>query len=333
MVKRKRIWRSDEQRLADFERVRERDHKAMEECRVIYVRGIPPRWTNSDLAEFFKYQGAVASARLLPVRGELDVRAGYVEFESTADAEGAMMVCNRLTLDEPGGGDFVLRCSIRSPKEKIIEEKRSVYIAGLPPRYSEDDVFVLVETYGRVHDINLLPMGWSGTLCCFVTMATREDAACAIEGLNASPVDGCPVEARLPLPPSGRPQKSMPRAGDSIAGSGTTVPSQPQVALPEVIRGSIANRVAPRAVPLSGKGGACAAWNSTGGGRPQVIPPPGVHGMRTGSSQKGGKQPRASPRSEIACLGTPDPLAAWAVKRAAEAAVQFSHLRPQRSVG
>lgn len=222
---------------------KEVDKKAAEEGRAVYVRGLPVKWTMNRVSTFFGHQGKVVRVSMLPIKDNCQTRTAYVEFETVREAEDAMFVCNRLRLDDPE--DVMLRCSIKHPRGRTNAEQRSVYMANLPPSFDEDRIYDLIEPYGRILDVNLLPIGSSGTMCCFVTMTSAEHTAEAIAGLDGTFIDGLQVEVRHPNPSAQQAATSDTRSAQRRQQRQQTQRPEQQVAGPEAaaVRTTKASRV------------------------------------------------------------------------------------------
>ena len=187
---------------------------AASEGRAIYVRGIPTDWTQQQLSDFFSHQGAVQGVNLLPPRVGQTARAAFVNFETAEEASSAAEVCDGLPLDDPSGVQYNLVCSLKkgltekvsmvsgfSDLSKARQEKRAVYISGLPVGYDPEMVKSLLEQHvpDAVDAVNLLPP--SRNLSCFAIMRSPEDAALAISYLDGEAVDGKTLSVTYPRPP------------------------------------------------------------------------------------------------------------------------------------
>merc|ERR1719235_530806 len=141
-----------------------------------------------DVEEFFTHQGVVVSVSMLPTPREGQGQAAFVEFATREDATAAALVCDKLKLDAPYE-DYTLLCSIKHELAKAWQEKRSVYITGLPLHFDESSTREIAEPYGSVFDVRMLPPS-KGSVSCFVVMGVADEAAHLIDALHGQRVEG-----------------------------------------------------------------------------------------------------------------------------------------------
>lgn len=197
---------------------------AAEEGRVVYVRGIPPDWAKEKLDDFFKLQGDIESINLMPPKPGQTARAAFVNFAEASDAENAAQVYDNMQVEAaaPGPGPsgtgtiYRLACSLKkapgqrvemvsgfSDLSKARQERRCVYISGLPMGMAVGEVGEVLREFGLVEDIKELPAtkASSRNLSCFAIMGTSEEAVRAIENLDGKQIRGQRVSVTFPKPP------------------------------------------------------------------------------------------------------------------------------------
>lgn len=176
---------------------------AAAEGRSIYVRGIPPAWKVNDLNDFFTGQGQVETVTLLRGQGrEQTAQAAFVDFQTREDATNASLICDKLQLDKPFE-DYTLTCHIKHELARAWTEKRSVYVAGLPHSFADEEkVRELASPYGLIFDVRVLPANRT-TLACFVVMSSPEEAKYLIESVDGTVVEGALLTAQYPRQPKG----------------------------------------------------------------------------------------------------------------------------------
>lgn len=199
-------WASDEQKA--------RNAAAAAEGRTVYVRGIPPDWSVEHLEKFMMHQGAVEGINLMPAKHGQNARAAFVNFETCTDAEGAAEVCDNLQVDAAHGGPgtFRLVCSLKkapgkkvdmvsgfSDLSKARQEKRTVYMSGLPLDMGAERIRSMLTAHGTVEDVKELPA--SRNRSCFAIMSLAEEAMRVIETLDGQMVDGKRISVTYPRPP------------------------------------------------------------------------------------------------------------------------------------
>lgn len=164
--------------------------------------------------EFFTHQGAVESANLMPPKPGQNARAAFVNFYDAITAENAAEVCDNLPVDSEtfGPGSHRLVCSIkRAPGQKVDmvsgfsdlskarQERRAVYISGLPIGYTSVAVRALLKSTGVVEDVKELPA--TRNQSCFALMSSSEEASDVIEQWDGQLVEGKQISVSYPKPP------------------------------------------------------------------------------------------------------------------------------------
>lgn len=198
-------WASSEQKA--------QNEQAIMDGRVVYIRGIPPDWKVETLTDFFKNHGEVESVNLMPQKKGQNARAAFVNFTESDAANQAAEVCDNLPIEPTDGStsNFRLVCSIKKSEQKVDmvsgftdlskarQEKRSVYISGLPNDFDKAKVKELVSPYGVVEGVKILPA--ARNVSCFAMMTTAEEATQVIEALDGKEVNSKRISVTFPRPP------------------------------------------------------------------------------------------------------------------------------------
>ncbi|CAK9031928.1 unnamed protein product [Durusdinium trenchii] len=192
--------------------------KALREDRSLCCMGLPPLWGLQQIRDFFnnifnntedQVEG-VFLRTAKPVRGQQQ-RSASIDFVTVDGARSAALACDRLEIEDQGE-TFVLSCSIRHKVEgtgdisfiypargevdpkKALAEARCIYISKIPVNTTEEQVKELVEDFGEVEAVHMLPSNGIN-LACFVTMVSPGEAAFAIRGLNNAQAFGSILSA------------------------------------------------------------------------------------------------------------------------------------------
>lgn len=215
----KRTWGMEEDK---WQAQKSANNRAAQEGRCIYIRGLPAEWSTTELEEFLLNSGATedgkieSSNMLSPKPGQTAI-AAFVNFYSAEDANNAAQACDNtpVYLDHK---KYNIACSIkRAPGQKVAivsgfsdlsqarQEKRSLYMSGLPIEFTEWQIRELLEEHGAgVEKVNMLPGGTTvetRNLSCFAIVGTAEQAAHCIEKLDGKAVCGKKLSVNFPRPP------------------------------------------------------------------------------------------------------------------------------------
>ncbi|CAE7382534.1 HMCN1 [Symbiodinium pilosum] len=209
--------------------------RAVEEGRCLFVVGVPPLWSISQIEDFFHYHGNIESVYLreaelidqLPATGchraqhllklqkGTNRRSAYVYFDTPEGATNAALVCDRLEVEHREEKHY-LCCSIKHKAgsktytrrlsqglrgevdfKQAQEEARTVFLSKLPGNTSQDQIQELTENHGVVEAIHILPASNYSTIACFVTMESPGEAAFMIRALNNAEAFGTTINASL----------------------------------------------------------------------------------------------------------------------------------------
>jgi len=216
---RSRSWGMEE---GQWQAQKAANERAAIEGRCIYIRGVPPEWSTTELEDFLLNSGAteegkIESANMLPLKQGQAAVAAFVNFHTAEDANNAAQACDNTPVTI-GYKRYNIACSIkRAPGQKVAivsgfsdlsqarQEKRSVYMSGLPIEFNEKQIRELLEEHGAVVEkVNMLPGGTTAetrNLSCFAIVGTSEQAANCIAQLDGTVVSGKRLSVNFPRPP------------------------------------------------------------------------------------------------------------------------------------
>jgi len=197
---------------ADWSKQQKKNAAASVEGRAVYIRGIPQEWNTGQLHDFFSHQGEIDSVNLLPPRPGQTALAAFINFKTSEDAMNAAQICDNLPVEDRNGTTFHLVCSLKrefgkkvgrvsgfSELSKARQEKRSVYMSGLPVDFSETEIRELVQNHGTIESLNLLPAKRNQS--CFVILSSSEDASAVIDQLDGKLIKHKQLSVTFPRPP------------------------------------------------------------------------------------------------------------------------------------
>lgn len=191
--------------------------KALHEERSLLCLGLPALWTTEQTKDFFsKYEGEVEAVYMGGLRGK-GVRTSSIDFTTAEGARNAALACDRMEIKD-GEDTFYLICSIRYKVEGTLgsrmtfpgraggegdgklaqSEGRSVYLSKIPLDTSEEQITELIEDFGEVEAVYMLPSN-GFNMACFVSMVSPGEAAFAIRGLNNAQAFGTIISASYPI--------------------------------------------------------------------------------------------------------------------------------------
>jgi len=197
----------------------------------LYVRGFPPMISQPEVERLFSHFGNVTSMRVMPGYGDSPAVA-LVRLASEAEATTAVMELDGMPLPiamsmieggfkggkgkgppppfhpqarpppaawgppfPPAGGTLHVRFHAKPGVPP--EPSNNLYVKGLPPPSTEQDVISLFQNFGTVVQMKVMP-GATDT-CALVRMASIEEAHVAIQSLDGASSAG--LEAPPPVPP------------------------------------------------------------------------------------------------------------------------------------
>jgi len=154
----------------------------------LIVNYIPSTVTEDDFRTMFEPFGAMTNCKLIKGMGY-----GFVKYETDAEANAALQALNGKEMS-----DKRLKVSIARPEgQGAVSDKKTIYVAGLPKTYTEEDVLKVFNEYGVVDEHRLFYHNNTGASkgVAFVRMSSVPDAQKAIQTLNTKLLDG----SNLPL--------------------------------------------------------------------------------------------------------------------------------------
>jgi len=168
---------------------RERD------ARTIFCFNLPIKGTEDDIAEFFeKNAGEVEDVRLITDRHTRRSKGcGYVELKKHEDVGKALSCSGRQLL-----GQTIMVQATQSEKNRMAAIQAAlaagptkIYIGGLHPAITEDDLRVIVTGIGPIEEINLhRDDDGESKGFCFVQFKKADDASRARQELNGTELAG-----------------------------------------------------------------------------------------------------------------------------------------------
>jgi len=152
----------------------------------LIVNYIPPSLNEDQLRHLFMGYGNVESVKI--VKDKMTQRSlgyGFVKFSSDAEANAAIEGLNGRQIENK-----ILKVAISKPPTD--EKLQNLYIAGLEPHLTKEDLSTIFQSYGRVLEAKILVDKSTGTArgIGFVKFETAEEAEAAIKALNGVTLAG-----------------------------------------------------------------------------------------------------------------------------------------------
>jgi len=152
----------------------------------LIVNYIPTTLNEDQLRHLFMSYGNVESVKV--VKDKMTQRSlgyGFVKFTNETEAHAAIEGLNGRHLENK-----VLKVAIAKPPGS--EHLCNLYIAGLEPHLTKDDMFTIFQSYGRVLEAKVLVDRTTGTArgIGFVKFETPGEAEAAIKALNGVTLAG-----------------------------------------------------------------------------------------------------------------------------------------------
>mmetsp|Transcript_46908 Transcript_46908/g.73215 ORF Transcript_46908/g.73215 Transcript_46908/m.73215 type:complete len:368 (-) Transcript_46908:290-1393(-) len=97
------------------------------EGRAVYFRGIPPTWTAARFEEYITASWQVESINFLPSKASQPVRAAFVNFFCSQDAEEAVNVCDGIYVEDDSSKSYWLGCSLKRSANQKADVAHQVY--------------------------------------------------------------------------------------------------------------------------------------------------------------------------------------------------------------
>eukprot|EP00732_Lithocolla_globosa_P005426 Lithocolla_globosa_v1_NODE_5618_length_1209_cov_37.867418.p1 type:complete len:334 gc:universal NODE_5618_length_1209_cov_37.867418:51-1052(+) len=160
----------------------------------LIVNYLPAGVTDDSLREIFAPYGNILSTKVIIEKGtNKSLGFGFVKFESDADASRATDALNRTQLEGK-----TLKVAIAKPQGM---GETNVYVAGLEPQYTKDDLLTVFQIYGKVQEARVLTDKHTGSSrgVGFVRYETHTEAKVAIQALNGVTLAGTskPLTVRI----------------------------------------------------------------------------------------------------------------------------------------
>jgi len=152
----------------------------------LIVNYIPPTLNDDQLRHLFMGYGNVESVKV--VKDKMTQRSlgyGFVKFSNDNEALAAIEGLNGRQLENK-----TLKVAISRPP--IDEKYQNLYVAGLEPHLTKDDVATIFQSYGRVLEAKILIDKSTGSArgIGFVKFETAEEAEAASKALNGVTLAG-----------------------------------------------------------------------------------------------------------------------------------------------
>ena len=178
-----------------------------DEKRNLIVNYLPSNLTQDDVQNLFSEVGPVSNCKLIR-NYETGQSLGYAFIEYPAD-NLALDAINYLDGKKMEGK--ILKVSYARQSSPDIKNS-NVYVAGLPDHVSEDELFSLFSSYGKIitHKL-LINSDKSSKGVGFVRYALKSEAQNAIEGMGGKMLDKAkaPLTVKLAIPPVSKQQNSL----------------------------------------------------------------------------------------------------------------------------
>lgn len=158
-------------------------------CNLI-VKYLPETMTEEGLKNLFSSYGNIIKCRIISDKATGRSKGyGFVKFESEENAKAATVAMQGYSLENK-----VLKVNAASVGQKKVSNQppANVYVAGLPPTFTKQDLDNLFRPFGELVEAKMLFDKNSGQHkgVGFVHFANYENAVDAIRSLHGSTVDG-----------------------------------------------------------------------------------------------------------------------------------------------
>ncbi|VIO92208.1 RNA binding protein, putative [Brugia malayi] len=167
----------------------------------VYIRGLEQNTTDEDLRDMCAKFGRIASTKAImdKATGQCK-RYGFVDFEEAADALRAVEGLNQ---------EGKVRAQMAKQQE---QDPTNLYLANLPPNYTERDLQKLLESYGSTISTRVLKNGDGSSRCVgFARMDNEELCAKIIKEMNGKKIiPGCNLPLMVKYADSNKKTKSRP---------------------------------------------------------------------------------------------------------------------------
>lgn len=183
----------------------------------LIVNYIPPSFTDEQLSDLFAPFGTVESAKIVKEKPtQKSLGYGFVKFPTAEQAEKAIQALNGKQLEGKR-----LKVAIARP-QGVGDKNCNLYVAGLEPHYTREDLHTMFSVYGNVLETKILIDHTSNQSrgVGFVRYETAEQAAQALQALNNVTLAGTskPLVVRLAEKKDRRPMMGGPMGGQMNRG-------------------------------------------------------------------------------------------------------------------
>jgi RNA recognition motif-containing protein len=181
----------------------------------IYVRGLPPDFTNDDLRDLCAKFGRIVSTKAVVEPESNKCRGyGFIDFESPQAASQALSTINSEGVFE---AEAAKELRGRSIDRHLEQDPTNLYIANLPRDYTEFSIREMLSPYGMVISTRVLRNPDGSSRCVgFARMETKQCCDQIISYYNGKKLseDSDPLVVKL-ADSARRPKHSTSSSGQS----------------------------------------------------------------------------------------------------------------------
>ncbi|VBB29205.1 unnamed protein product [Acanthocheilonema viteae] len=179
----------------------------------VYIRGLEQNTTDEDLRDMCAKFGRIASTKAImdKTTGQCK-RYGFVDFEEAADALRAVEGLNQEGKVRAQMAKALSPNNQNSLFQQQEQDPTNLYLANLPPNYTERDLQKLLESYGSTISTRVLKNGDGSSRCVgFARMDNEELCAKIIKEMNGKKIiPGCSLPLMVKYADSNKKTKSRP---------------------------------------------------------------------------------------------------------------------------
>uniref|UniRef100_A0A915PP83 Protein alan shepard n=1 Tax=Setaria digitata TaxID=48799 RepID=A0A915PP83_9BILA len=179
----------------------------------VYIRGLEQNTTDEDLRDMCAKFGRIASTKAImdKTTGQCK-RYGFVDFEEAGDAQRAVEGLNQEGKVRAQMAKALSPNNQNSLFQQQEQDPTNLYLANLPPNYTEKDLQKLLESYGSTISTRVLKNGDGSSRCVgFARMDNEELCAKIIKELNGKKIiPGCNLPLMVKYADSNKKTKSRP---------------------------------------------------------------------------------------------------------------------------
>jgi len=176
----------------------------------LIVNFIPSIVTEEEFRQLFEQIGEIASCKLMSDIDGQSKGFGFVSFTDPAHADVAIKQINGLTLQ----GKHLKVAYAKADRNGIRSESNdnsNVYVAGLPPNVTEDELNSLFSPFGTIAKVNIIDKQGAGRGIAFVCYLQKSDADDAIAAMQDKILPGTtnPLQVKFAIPAADKKPKPM----------------------------------------------------------------------------------------------------------------------------